>query len=394
MKLLFRLPPDQLTEAYSRLRSLFRNNEMVLFNSMQNVAATNGLNFSSPTSPSEYEQKHREIMSKLRRGRIRGRDTAILLMEEILEHIQVQGGVRGISNEAVLEKLYFETADDGVFMRLNEGSYWSAEWEVSLDYRQARGKDTVEVDIHHKDEGEITPTYVVEYISSGMYNYSKGMYATSVALLTIAVEATLRDVLSHHNYSYNPRASSVDVYSYTNAKLKVTDDGYLIEYPEPMPKATSDFLTSTGGVESIDLRVRRLIKPRTNGDRTDIYMLVPECVVDHLSTDVLSTPAERAVNGLGAAFRIVRDSENLITAEDLPLDFEEVLTVVRNNLIHLSGEALETPLNAMDASGSFTLSNFLEDGEIVFDFIMTIPEFINGMYRRLRTAQHTGSDAA
>lgn len=351
------------------------------------VIANNLPAFVLPATTSEYEQKHAEIESRLSKGKVRGRQTAFSLMEEIFDHVSRQGGVRGISNDDIVNCLYVETSDENVRLRLRQHKHWAAEWTVKLNYKGANESRPIGVNIHNNTLGEITPLYVIEYINSAIYNYYKGMYATSIALLAIAVEATLRDILVFLNYSYSPRASSVDVYPYTTAKLKVEGTGYLLTFDNPMPKGVSDFLTSSGGATEVEVSLRRLIKLRNSGDRTDMYMLVPEAIIDHLSLNVPSAHAERSVSGLGAALRIVRHVESLVTLVELPLDFEEVLTVVRNNLIHLSGEAMESPLTMMDPSGDFKLKDFLDDDEAVFDFITSIPDFINGQYMKLKDMQ-------
>lgn len=388
MKLLFRVSPDDLTAAYGRLKTLFRGHENMIFDAMSAAVASNNLPaFDLPAATSEYEQKHAEIESRLSKGKVRGQQTAISLMEEILRHVIEQGGVRGISNDDVIKCLYLTTSEENILLRLREQNHWAAEWTVKLNYKGVNESRPISVNIHSSTLGEITPLYVVEYINSAMYNYFRGMYATSIALLAIAVEATLRDILVFLNYSYSPRASSVDVYPYTTAKLKVEGTGYLLTFDNPLPRSVADFEVSTGGATEVGISIRRLIKPLSSGDRTDIYMLVPESVVDHLSVNIPSSPAQRSVSGLGAALRVIRYSEDLVSLVELPLDFEEVLTVVRNNLIHLSGEAMEKPLTMMDPSGDYKLKDFLDDDEAVFDFITSIPDFINGQYMKLKELQ-------
>lgn len=73
---------------------------------------------------------------------------------------------------------------------------------------------------------------------------------------------------------------------------------------------------------------------------------------------------------------------------DLPTDLDEVIQVVRNNLVHLSGQALTTPLTAIDPSGGFTLEDFLSDPRKVYDLIIGVPRFINKQYVELRRAGH------
>jgi hypothetical protein len=98
-------------------------------------------------------------------------------------------------------------------------------------------------------------------------------------------------------------------------------------------------------------------------------------------------PGRRSVTGLGAALDIARNTERCLTPAHLPLDFDSVLKAVRNNLIHLSGDALATPLQEFDdqlAGGGFTLRHFLEREDMLLDFVTTIPRFVNEQYLQLR----------
>lgn len=99
----------------------------------------------------------------------------------------------------------------------------------------------------------------------------------------------------------------------------------------------------------------------------------------------------KRISGLGEALRVSRTVENIVTSRVLPVDFDDVIKAVRNNLIHLSGTALNENLTiyaARSSSGSFTLKDFLSDPEMVFDFVINVPRFISEQYVDLRKAGH------
>ena len=76
-----------------------------------------------------------------------------------------------------------------------------------------------------------------------------------------------------------------------------------------------------------------------------------------------------------------------ITGADLAVDLDEVLQAIRNNLVHLSGDALSTPLPRYDfLKPGFALRDFLEDERLVHDFVTAIPRFVTSQYVRLRRA--------
>jgi hypothetical protein len=209
----------------------------------------------------------------------------------------------------------------------------------------------------------------------------------AVALLSIAAEATLRDVLTSSGYSFAHGASPTDVYAYCNARVSadVMGSRYMIEFVDPMPRTVADFPTSFA-TAPVDIQVRRVLKDKTN-KRIDLHILAPQPLHEHWSSSMISTPAASTISGLGAALDIARHHERCVTAEDLAEDFDEVLQAVRNNLIHLSGAALNTALpqyDSLEPSGNFTLRDFLKNEGLVHDFVVTIPRFITDQYVKLR----------
>jgi HAMP domain-containing protein len=177
--------------------------------------------------------------------------------------------------------------------------------------------------------------------------------------------------------------------TYVKADVEVDGNKYTITFKQPTPKSTVDFIVSTGGSTTVEVDIRRTIIPRKPG-RIDLTMKVPPCLLDHWSSNVIVQPAQQRVNGLGEAFDIARNKETFLQPKDLPLDFDDVIIQVRNNLIHLSGDALNAKISTIpdpDNSGDWiTLGKFLETAEMVYDFMTTVPAFINQQYIELRRA--------
>jgi hypothetical protein len=212
------------------------------------------------------------------------------------------------------------------------------------------------------------------------------MNAAAVALLSITVEATLRDVLETKGYSFNPTASSVDIYRYTKADISVNGSSYVINFREGLPKSTLDFLASAQGVSAVEIEIKRVINKRKN--RTDLSVKLPNFLLDHLSKDTIETPSQKRVNGLGEALEIARRREGFLTPAILTEDFDDVIKVVRNNLIHLSGDALSKPIHTFDPSGNYTLKDFLSEPNAIYDFISVVCRFVSEQYIELRRVGH------
>lgn len=384
MKLLFYVPSENLIATYDKVCKLLRGHDTFIFNAAIVAMGASHRPFKSPADSSEYEQKHNEIKSRLSRQGSQKLLTTIQLMEEIWRQILVSGGVPGLSNDKLLETISFETTQ-GVLIYLTSTLRWAVQWKVPLFDSRTNYSRQVSLEIYEKDWGEVVPSYIIQYIASAINAYQQGMTAAAAALLSITVEATLRDVLATKGYSFNSGASSVDVYKYTTAEVGVDGKSYTVTFQDDkMPKSAAIFSSSINGLSTVKIEVRRVINQRKK--RVDLTLKVPPELIEHWSDNTVESGAQKRVNGLGEALDIARNKEGFLTPATFPEDFEDVIKVVRNNLIHLSEEALTKPLYTFDSSGKFTLKEFLDDPETFYDFLMSIPLFVNEQYVNLRQA--------
>jgi hypothetical protein len=126
-----------------------------------------------------------------------------------------------------------------------------------------------------------------------------------------------------------------------------------------------------------EIKVRRLVNKRKS--RTDFAVIGSPELLDYLSKDTKGQTAQKTVNGLGEALRIAREVEGFLTPLSLPLDFDDVITGVRNNLIHLSGQSLNQQLRILN----ITLKEFLNNEKMIYALITRVPRFINDQYIQL-----------
>jgi hypothetical protein len=332
MNLLFHITADSLKVTYGRMKNVLQGHDMLIFNAMASATEDRRHQFVPPLNQSEYEQKHAEIEKMLSYpGVLRGTELAFRLMEEVLNHILQSGGLPGTNTDDLMDAISFSTNQDAL-IRLNPQLRWMVEWAMEL----------------------------------------KGTEIEAPVFLDV--------------YDKNIGASPVDVYPYVNASVGVDGDHYTLTFRDPMPKSPAELSASAGGQPSVEIRIRRLIKPWKK--RTDLAIITPPILLDHWSSRIPVQQAQRSVSGLGEALDLSRNKENLLTPYDLPLDLDEVILAVRNNLIHLSGDALTTHLTMIDAQGDFTLGDFLDNDQMVFDLIVDIPRVINQLYIDLREKGH------
>lgn len=380
MSLLFPVLHEQVESAYERVCSVLGDNHKLIFKAMSRVMQNEGHHFSGPSSydPVEVERKHREIKRRITASSFRGLGPAMRLMEEIWAEVISGPGLPHISNSKILDKLYFSVAEREILIRLSQDGYWVAEWNVDLRHRQLSYRRCVQIALYNNSSEEIVPHYVLQYVDAAVLAFRQGLYAVSVALLAITVEATLRDVLAPKGYNFKRSASPVDIYPYVEAEVTSTGESYVVTFSETLPKSPSEFVKSLEGKSVAKVKIRRKVARGKN--QIDLHVRAPNALLDHWSKNEPHTRAQKRVNGLGEALEIARNKEGILTPDLLPEDMDDVIRTIRNNLVHLSQESLAQELELV----GMTLGEFLNNSEAVYDLLtLTIPALINEQYTRL-----------
>lgn len=373
-----------LVRTLDAVLELLGGSQHVLFAAMAKLTAGTLSHVVAPTGPAEFGRKRNEIAMIFQSPvMLRGLEIALRLFEEVYQEVYRQGGVPGYRPQDLLDLLRMETEQPDETISLSKDIRWIVEWPVCLP---AGGPETrISCDWLARSWGTVVPSYVVNYLSSAATARRQKRNDAAVALLSIAAEATLRDVLSSHGYSFTPGAVSKDVYAYSRAQ--VTADAaagtYIVKFPDAMPLGVADFGSSFAGAP-VEIKLKRVPKNKS-GTRIDLSIVAPNPLHEHWTTETVATQGSPTVGGLGTALDIARNKVACVTAADLALDFDEVLQAVRNNLVHLSGAALDTPLQRYDFLKSrFTLRDFLLDDLLVQDFVAAMSRFVTAQYVELR----------
>ncbi len=388
MKLLREIRPGTAVVVYGTLREMLRGNEDILFDSMSLVTATQNQPFTPPSNDTERDQKLLEIQTKLQTAQLHSnRGTASLkFMREVARRTREQAGrLPGNVVDGVINAIHFDVPGKDATVELTSNLNWQISWTIK--HRALDDVEKISLDVFDAEVKEIVPGYVVEYANTAILAYRQSMNATSAALLSIALEATLRDVLSNRGYSYVAGALPVDRFKYTEADVSVGGSAYSVTFRDPNLKPPAEFLTSSGGQASVEISLRRYLNARNDG-RIDLYVLAPPCLIDHWSPSDVEQPANlKSIGGLGHALRIAREVEKFLQPSKLPIELDDVLLSVRNNLIHLSEDTLDARLNlAGEDNRPMTLRQFLDDPWTMSSFVSTVVRFINDSYVELKIA--------
>jgi hypothetical protein len=356
--------------------------DQIIFNAMHHVAQQRGFPFDLPIDIGEFPLKHQEIELSL--SRYQNFPNKQGLFFDLVDEIQAQlkSNVLAVYAERLRNVILLKTSQD-FSIALNGNDAWQVEWTVT-NPNDTTDERKIPVVVHENGRDVINWT-VLQYINGGILLYKQRSYATSLALLSIAVEATLRDLLFKKGYTFIFRANKENIYKYSDAKLNVSDDCYTISFPVGhWPNSPADLSALVGGALPINIQVRREIKP-DNG-RVDLRIKAPIEVVDHLSFDDVETQAvPKNIGSLEEALHIARHVEKVITPVDLPIDIDKVITAVRNKLIHLSNYSMDEELPSFaneSPTGRFTVKDFVEGPKYVFDLVLDIPRFVNAQYAK------------
>ncbi len=372
MDLLFTPRRESVLNVYDEIVRTYRGKEHYLFDVLCAIVPT----FIKPDNSRDYSKALVDFRSNLNFTSILGLQRIFKIIEGLLS-AQYEDSDSFIL-ENLVPKLQFYTVDSATKIVLNERKHYAAEWSVPVKSFGQDEQQIIQLDLFDYNQNEIVPVYIVEYVKGAVLLYSQGLLKGACALMTIAMEATLRDVLATKGYSYMTGASSDDQYEFANAvvDLNTEKDKFTICVTAENVKTVADYCVANPDDTSQNIRIKR--KKNRRNDNFELNIRNCDNLVDYLSSATVETPGRKTISGLGAALDIARNQERLIEVALLPSDMDTIFTGIRNNLIHLSGAGL----NAAQIQDQ-TLLEFVNDRNRVFDLISFVPQFINAKYKQI-----------
>lgn len=299
-----------------------------------------------------------------------GRNILVKWIEELYESLNVNGGAIGVSIDKFLT-LCKITIEDGIFIKLLPSGKWIIEWSVPSQEEQ----EFIWLSIRDKlisSSENIVPNYIIQFVTQGIIAYRKKNYLTSLSLISIALEGTLRDVLEIKGFTYAQGSPSEDTYDFAEMNVSQNTNGFNVNFSNQMPKIHSDFLTEVNSPNVCKVRLKRIKRK----EKWYLEIRDADYLKDYWSSDVITQQGQKNIGGLGTALAVARNEAAILDSSILPDDMDEVIQQVRNNLIHLSGNAITTRINSVDMS----LNEFASNQARVFDAIWSITGAIDKLY--------------
>lgn len=372
MDLLFTPRKESILSVYDEIVKVYRGKEHYLFDVLCTVVPT----FSKPDNIRDYNSALSTFKGNLSLTSIFGLQRMFKIIEGLMD-TQYDDGDTFIL-ESLVPKLCFETDDAATKIVFNEKRHYAAEWSVPVRSFGQDEQQIIQLDLLDCRQNEIVPIYIVEYVKGAVLLYSQGLLKGACALMTIAMEATLRDILATRGYSYVTGTSSDDQYTFANAVVDINNDKdkFTISITSRNTKSITDYCIENTIATSHNIRIKR----KKYGRAGKFELNIRDCdgLIDYFSSSEVATPGQRTISGLGAALNIARNVERIIEVALLPPDMDTIFTGIRNNLIHLSGAGL----NAAQIQDQ-ALVDFVSDRNKVFDLINFVPQFINAKYKQI-----------
>lgn len=363
---------NQLTDCFQRLVTLFENDKRKILEATERATGGQITPYTITAAPVDDQITviKRRIMRTADKD---GQHLLIRIVEELFDSLGVDGAV-GVTGETFLNAIYFDF-DDRSMIKYLRSNDWIWQWNLSVDVNELE----INIGIRNKDFAppEIVPDYVLQYIQQAIIAFNNSRNAAALALMSIALEGTLRDALADRGYTYTYGAPTQDVYELVNMQVFPDPHGFKVQFPTPMPITHTLFLSNAGDPPHNTCRIKRINRNGT----TFLEIRDAANLLDYWSSSTVVTPGTMNISGLGAAINIARNSATFLSDIDLPNDLDDVIQNVRNNLIHLSNSAL---LELVDtSSGRIPLGDFIKDKNKVSDTVLSIAEAINSIYGRL-----------
>jgi len=357
-----------VTDRYDKIVELFNGDQVKLLDAAE-IAFSN-----DPTpfikSPDDIEPQLLNIRNRVNRIFDNyGRNILVKWIEALHNGINSNGGAMGVSEENFIEECYL-FIEDNIEVRLIPSGKWVMEWKLSSqDEEEIIGLTIRDISIGNDD---IIPDYIIQYVNQAINAYKNKHYLTSLSLISIALEGTLRDMLEEKGYSYVQGVSSVDGYESKKMEIFPATDGFEIKFPDTMPRDHLDFLQEASAIIPNQVKIKRIKKK----GKWRLEIRNADYLIDFWSSNNIDSVGQPNITGLGAALRMARNGASFLDNTILPEDTDDLIQQVRNNLIHLSGVALNTMIDNV----GMTLRDFSSNQALVFDTLWSVSGAIDQLY--------------
>lgn len=362
----------KLFDCFDKITNLYSKDKQIIIDAAQRAAMNISTQIRHNTT-STVDQKINAIKTKIGvTGDKEGQTFFINLIEELYNDI----ASTSVTPNDFLEQIKIEFEDHSV-IQFNSNKLWDCTFTLNIDDDQDFIKLKIRGATLHSSE--IIPEYIFNNLQQSIIAFESGKNAAALSLLSISLEGALRDALVKKGYNYQPGTPRNDVYKKEKIHIYKDPDGYKIKFPNAMPLPHSNFLSTSTNLY-LEYKIKRT---QVNGNWI-LQLSEVDNLLDYFSQNQVVTQGQVNIEGLGTALDIARNTENIIDEGIFPLDFDKPIKAIRNNLIHLSGDAMEREVYTI-GTRNLKLKEFINSKERVFDTICSISGIVDDLYYKIST---------
>ena len=369
-----KLNNELLNNLFSQIESLFNRDKKTLLLAAQQVTAGELRPFE--LLPGEDFDKQIKGLKKriARRADNYGQSLLVRLIEKLYDNLIEEGAI-GVSDQEFINSTCIKINNHS-FLKYSEAKKWI--WGAEISTEGNAGLIELSIRCKDLDSDQIVKDYTLQFVEQGVVAYENNRPAVALSLISIALESTLRDALTSKGITYTFGVPTQDVYDLTDIHIHRLNDGYKVSFPQSMPLDFTQFLIKSNSPPHLTARIKRVIK----NQRKILEIRDVDELLDFWSSNSILQAGQTKIGGLGQAIRVSR-KENILNTLDLPPDLDGVILALRNNLIHLSNDAMAQEVMKTYSGESVSLREFLSDKNKVFDAILALGETINTIYEKI-----------
>lgn len=366
---------QSLSSIFQNVVDLYSNDLDKILESARNVTQTDPNPFTFNPG-GQIDAQIGEVKQRVKRGTNNyGRNLLIKIIEELNQDLYTNGGAIGVT-QVDLVSTFEHSSLFGYKLLFKENNSWKFKWDVQLhEY-----PDQIELTVRDKSisSDDIIPPYVLQYVIQSLSSFNQKSYLTSLALISIALEGTLRDALSEKGYTYIFGRPENDTYGIIDMDVSLNPggNGYLVNFNGDTESSAVSYVAADGVATSETVRVKRVLR----AGRWFLEIRDVDNLKEYWSSNHVTQAGSVNIGGLGKALKVARYDEGILDGATLPSDTDEIIQKVRNNLIHLSGDALTA---AISDTNNETLETFVSSQIKVYDVISSICNTIEGLYTKI-----------
>lgn len=279
----------------------------------------------------------------------------------------------GPTKKSIIEAINIDTGHAFEQLQPKSDGTWQVVWQLDPD--KDNDEQYIALDWYAPpeiDKAPIVPIGVMDYVAGSVSLMRSNLILPAIAVLLIALEASIWHSLTLKGIS---RTSEKTVYKSVKWHFRKLSKQlvFTIEGSDENLDRLDSVVGKYPAVGSFDLR-----KTSVENSKVILRAELDESLGKFFASDLQESHEVYSEKGLSEAVQRARKAEILQT---LPIQLDDTIIRLRNNLIHLSFDGIFDPTVPSPSGGRFVNHDELrQEPQLVKDLIHLVVELINNLY--------------